>query len=233
MPIIKETSARLVKQKIPYEIFSRDVVQSITNPTALAIYAYLMTKPEGWIVRRQDIINHFDGLGRERYADAMRHLKELGLYWVANIQDSSGRITDRVVMIEAVPQPPKDGKPLCTETPTLGEVGHIEIQRLPRDTENNIYIGFKPPTIQEVESYTSTRPTPIDSEKFIDFYQSKGWMVGKNKMKDWQAAVRNWEKNNANTKGNTGQPVNKGRLSPGDRTRQLREQQRQRERNPL
>ena len=38
----------------------------------------------------------------------------------------------------------------------------------------------------------------IDAENFLDFYESKGWMVGKNKMKDWKAAVRTWEKKNYN-----------------------------------
>ena len=36
----------------------------------------------------------------------------------------------------------------------------------------------------------------IDAESFVDFYASKGWMVGQNKMKDWKACVRTWEKNN-------------------------------------
>jgi hypothetical protein len=71
---------------------------------------------------------------------------------------------------------------------------------LNKELNNNTYKGFTPPTIQEVEEYTSTRPTKIDSERFIDFYLSKGWMIGKNKMKDWKAAVRNWEKNNGNSK---------------------------------
>ena len=35
----------------------------------------------------------------------------------------------------------------------------------------------------------------MDASRFVDFYSSKGWMVGKTKMKDWQAAVRNWERN--------------------------------------
>ena len=34
----------------------------------------------------------------------------------------------------------------------------------------------------------------MDASRFIDFYESKGWMIGKNKMKDWRAAVRTWEK---------------------------------------
>ena len=51
---------------------------------------------------------------------------------------------------------------------------------------------FKPPTPNEVQEYSST----IDAERFCDFYESKGWLIGKNKMKCWKSAVRNWERNN-------------------------------------
>ena len=40
--------------------------------------------------------------------------------------------------------------------------------------------------------YCSQNGYKISAESFVDFYESKGWMVGKNKMKDWRAAVRNW-----------------------------------------
>lgn len=53
---------------------------------------------------------------------------------------------------------------------------------------------FIPPTVEEVESYCSERGNGIDAQSFIDFYESKGWMIGKNKMKDWKAAVRTWER---------------------------------------
>ena len=52
---------------------------------------------------------------------------------------------------------------------------------------------FKPPTIEEIKEYCIERNNNIDANKFHDFYSSKGWLVGKNKMKDWQAAVRTWE----------------------------------------
>ena len=52
---------------------------------------------------------------------------------------------------------------------------------------------FVPPTVEEVEEYCDSRNNSVDPEKFVDFYASKGWMVGKNKMKDWKAAVRTWE----------------------------------------
>ena len=54
---------------------------------------------------------------------------------------------------------------------------------------------FIPPALQEVQAYCQERGNKVDAEQFIDFYAAKGWMVGKNKMKDWKACVRTWERN--------------------------------------
>ena len=56
---------------------------------------------------------------------------------------------------------------------------------------------FNPPTLAEVQAYVLERQSPVDPQGFIDFYESKGWMVGKTPMKDWKAACRNaenWER---------------------------------------
>ena len=53
---------------------------------------------------------------------------------------------------------------------------------------------FIPPTFEEVTEYCSARNNTVNPQAFIDFYESKGWMIGKNKMKDWKAAVRTWER---------------------------------------
>lgn len=58
---------------------------------------------------------------------------------------------------------------------------------------------FSPPTVEEVQSYCSERNNDVDAQKFVDYYTSKGWYIGKNKMKDWKAAVRTWEKNETKT----------------------------------
>ena len=50
-----------------------------------------------------------------------------------------------------------------------------------------------PPTIEEIAAYCTERKNGIDAKHFFDFYESKCWYVGKNKMRDWQAAVRTWE----------------------------------------
>lgn len=56
---------------------------------------------------------------------------------------------------------------------------------------------FVPPSVEEVRQYGYTL-TPVfsDAGKFVNFYESKGWKVGKNPMKSWQAAVRNWNSSN-------------------------------------
>ena len=53
---------------------------------------------------------------------------------------------------------------------------------------------FTAPTIEDVKAYCKERGNRVDPERFIDYYTSNGWNVGKNPMKDWKAAVRTWER---------------------------------------
>ena len=68
--------------------------------------------------------------------------------------------------------------------------------------ENNIIINnnitkekFKKPTVENIQEYCNERKNGINANYFYDFYESKNWYIGKNKMKDWKAAVRTWERN--------------------------------------
>lgn len=60
------------------------------------------------------------------------------------------------------------------------------------------------PTLEEVRSYCAERKNNVDAQRFVDYYTSNGWLVGKNKMKDWRAAVRTWERNNTNSSKTSG-----------------------------
>ena len=57
--------------------------------------------------------------------------------------------------------------------------------------KNNV---FNAPTVEQVKQYCQQRANGVDPEKFHAYYESNGWMVGKNRMKNWQAAVRSWER---------------------------------------
>ena len=65
---------------------------------------------------------------------------------------------------------------------------------------------FVKPTVMEIEEYCKSRGNRVNAQRFFDYYESNGWKVGKNPMKDWKAAVRTWEnkeggRNNASTRG--------------------------------
>lgn len=60
-------------------------------------------------------------------------------------------------------------------------------------------IVFKIPSVAEIKKYCEERKNGIDAEYFFDFYTGKGWMIGKNKMKDWTACVRTWENSKKKT----------------------------------
>ena len=69
-------------------------------------------------------------------------------------------------------------------------------------TDSNNKGRFKKPTVNEIAEYCIERKNNIDAETFYDFYESKDWKIGKNKMKSWKACVRTWEKRQ--TKNNNG-----------------------------
>ena len=61
--------------------------------------------------------------------------------------------------------------------------------------------AFAPPTTEEVEEYSQSIDYAISGDKFVNSYEQKGWMVGRNKMVSWKAAVRNWKCNGWGGKG--------------------------------
>lgn len=91
----------------------------------------------------------------------------------------------------------------CIQDVSVGKdsIGKVSIDKnsIVKDSKGESVRGekarrFIPPSVEEVEQYCIERSNNIDAQSFIDFYESKGWMIGKNKMKDWKAAVRTWER---------------------------------------
>lgn len=84
----------------------------------------------------------------------------------------------------------------ASETQTTFKRNANDIQTTPieEEEERKEVNRFTPPTIEQVKQYCVERKNKVDANRFIDFYESKGWLVGKSKMKDWKASVRTWEK---------------------------------------
>ena len=81
-----------------------------------------------------------------------------------------------------------------------------EKRREEKSTRTKVRVGTRafvsqnPPSVDEVRAYCQQRGNSIDPERFVDYYTSNGWKVGKNPMKDWKAAIRQWEKSDITKK---------------------------------
>nr|DAE35611.1 MAG TPA: replisome organizer protein [Caudoviricetes sp.] len=103
----------------------------------------------------------------------------------------------------------------CNDDVTMGNV--LESKSNPPETSCNTDIDkdreiekkkkagkpararFTKPTLEEIQAYCRERGNGVDANRFVDYYEANGWKVGKNPMKDWKAAIRNWEKNGYST----------------------------------
>ena len=85
---------------------------------------------------------------------------------------------------------------MCQQSSTKPAVNVYVIKKKNIKKKKNIEEIFLKPTIPEIEKYCKERKNNIDPHCFYDHYESNGWKVNKNSMKDWKATVRNWERRN-------------------------------------
>jgi hypothetical protein len=137
---------------------------------------------------------------------------ESNRYFV-NVPNEVGQLLTYVNQREKVGQPLTSNNNIITSTLSIGdeEIGQAKSKR------------FKPPTVEEVRDHCQQKGSLVDPERFVAFYESKGWMVGKNKMKSWKSAITTWEKRHADTRPNTGRGEHPRKLSPVERVRAARE----------
>jgi len=106
-----------------------------------------------------------------------KHIKRVNIY-----KQGSKEILTRVITLVNIP-----GKEKLTDN----------INTKVYNNTNTTYSNkgrFNKPTLDQVNDYCIERKNNVDAEAFLDFYESKDWKIGKNKMKDWKACVRTWER---------------------------------------
>ena len=116
-----------------------------------------------------------------------------GLAKVANASNASSSKQNVANLAIPVPVSVSVPVPVNVNTPNTS-VGRETADKPPRAAR------FTPPTVDEVKVYCQERGNSVDPERFVDFYASKGWLVGKTRMKDWRAAVRSWERSDSQQK---------------------------------
>ena len=109
----------------------------------------------------------------------LRHLKEKGYLDIFILYQGDSKVVDkRVIKI------------------TNNNLDTSVIEYSKKTTKSNKFVK---PTIEEITEYCKERNNKINPNTFYDYYESQGWKVGKNPMKDWKAYIRTWEKNKYNT----------------------------------
>lgn len=180
----------------------------ITNPIMVSVWIHFLIDAnfenrrfQGTVIKRGQL-----PLGREQYAERCG-ISEQQLRSCINRLKSTNEITTQstshgtivtICQYELYQSGFDESTNESTNNLTNNQPAINQQSTTPKELKNirtKEVCVFTPPKVEEVMTYCKERKNNVDPNKFIDFYTSKGWMVGKNKMKDWQAAVRNWEKN--------------------------------------
>jgi len=137
----------------------------------------------------------------------LKKLKDRGYIKIDyEFKGNSNEISRRLISIIAGRKLPevvkKTSEGYRRKLPRGGEENFRDNNTSINNTSINNYIGerekkvkdFIKPTLSEIQDYCNDKQLKIDAEYFIDYYESNGWMVGSNKMKDWKATVRTWHR---------------------------------------
>ena len=146
----------------------------------------------------QDTERYGNKVLQKQYAAFVRELKKRGSVVISFDEWKNMTDVERDQLISGdigrYPTPTPTSTPTSTPTPTSTSTSNskeVYASSPPRASR------FQPPTVDEVRVYCQERGNSVDPARFVDFYASKGWLVGKSKMRDWRAAVRSWERSDS------------------------------------
>ena len=143
----------------------------------------------------------FPYMTEKKIRNALKHLQDEGLIVTGNYNKLAYDRTLWYAFSDLAESILPKGR---MEDPEMANGYFQKVEPIPdnkpdNDTDRVALKRFTPPTVDEVAAYCGERNNRIDPQTFVDFYASKGWVVGKSKMKDWKAAIRTWEKRDGNS----------------------------------
>jgi hypothetical protein len=156
-----------------------------------------------------EIIAFDTAIHKDQVQEIMRYMVELDLF------ESSNGIITCLKMAKRLDQSMTSNQNLRKiikknhdGVMTLSGQKRIEENRIEESKKKKNGARFTPPTLEEIKTYCKDNNKSIDAEQFWNFYESKGWYVGKNKMKSWKHAVALWHgRNKTDQKGNNSEPL--------------------------
>jgi hypothetical protein len=183
--------------KSRYTPISNEILQSSElTPEEKSILVHLLSLPEDWVVYKGIIWRNMN-MGRDRFNKNWKGLVDKGYIVSIRVIDTETNLIkgwnhivyEEPVLSEFTELPNDQDSDLLNFSHSENQSVYKEIKEQKNKITKDIFII---PTVEELQNEFPN----LDSQRFHDFYSSKGWMVGKNKMKDWKAAARNWLSNN-------------------------------------
>ena len=183
--------------KSRYTPISNEILQSSElTPEEKSILVHLLSLPEDWVVYKGIIWRNMN-MGRDRFNKNWKGLVDKGYIVSIRVIDTETNLIkgwnhivyEEPVLSEFTELPNDQDSDLLNFSHSDNQSVYKEIKEQKNKITKDIFII---PTVEELQNEFPK----LDSQRFHDFYSSKGWMVGKNKMKDWKAAARNWLSNN-------------------------------------
>ena len=183
--------------KSRYTPISNEILQSSElTPEEKSILVHLLSLPEDWVVYKGIIWRNMN-MGRDRFNKNWKGLVDKGYIVSIRVIDTETNLIkgwnhivyEEPVLSEFTELPNDQDSDLLNFSHSENQSVYKEIKEQNNKITKDIFII---PTLEELQNEFPQ----LDSQRFHDFYSSKGWMVGKNKMKDWKAAARNWLSNN-------------------------------------
>lgn len=171
---------------------------------AKGLLSVMLSLPEDWDYSIEGLVA-ISKEGITAIKATLKELKECGYLQIIKERTSKGTY-EYIYDIFEKPQIEKPGveNPPMDNPPVDNQLQLITKESNTKELNTKDIRGkFIPPSIEQIRAYCASRKNNVDADRFFDFYEAKGWMIGKNKMKDWKAAVRTWE-NASKPKSNSG-----------------------------
>ena len=188
-----EMAGQLIKQIIGY-VFDMEAGPA-DNPAIGAMFAMIKTKLDA---------------DADAYEETIRQRSEAGKRGMSKRWNNESITNDNTVITNdntVITPITNDNETITNITVSVSDSVSVSDKDIKEKDKKKKFIK---PSVEEVRAYCQERNNGVDPETFVDFYESKGWKVGNNPMKDWKAAVRTWEKRNPNQDSN---PTNEVRPS--------------------
>ena len=144
------------------------------------------------------VIARNTGLGVQKVQEIMSHFIKLGLF-----ENTSGIVTciklanrtdDYVSRINRIPKSEQSTNIVRTKSEKVPlEQNRLEENRIEQNTKKG-YVSQNKPSIKDIREYVAETNSTVDPVYFFNYYESNGWKVGRNPMKDWKATIRTWNK---------------------------------------